>query len=1417
YAHYLEATANQRRDLRDILAWFDGGSDLAAVPFDVLSRTYAAESFLGAEPGFDAVEQLPGLAEADEAARKKGVGEMLARRATAMLSNIADVVAKYEDGFDGSLSRIAAMRKYVNEGNEYDFLPAHVALMPVESFAPPEGGYGEVRDHLFPEGGWVYPGLAETRMEDALLTARNILAGGFAAEGSLGAAVREWEERYKTARAEARDELGAVLDGFRTTLAQDLGYWDLQIDVEDQNPFAGIFEDYAGDLAERHPLWKRLLRQRFQMVKIDLAAEQGARVTEAEATAVAQNLKRDAPEVALDWQGKGAADLTAIRGLFAEDAARVLRRSENLFDLELKVEAEGPLVVSNLARGAVTAKPFAGPEEPVITEAEVKEWSERNYWELVRDPDFEGAIQPQPAAAPTEEDGEAVLQEATATTEICEANRPDRDWEAAVWFLPEPTATPNAIAWPLTTPGAFKARITITGWGGVPLARVTVPLEVAPAELSGELKLDGGPIEPDLGESLLGYVDGPMSERPDFPLFREGPFRTQLCGALSQYLMDETAEAPGLKDPATAAEAMEVYGLFLPVPNAPASEITRGGPAAVEHVALGQFALKDPLEIELPRIRDVAVWVKATDVLGTELAGAESTILYREARLDGPGPRELVLQDGDVLGAEARLETPAGVAEGRAEEHEFDRAADLGGVELGVELPAYAERSFAASGQFVLQGPDQAEVGGIDGGTVWSNILARVPEPISGAAFEIENLDVVLLANGLSLDALLRGTDEIQSLLVPQTVRLSPLPRSGALDLGEIPVRRYTTSPVEMRATVSDWAGRRIDAPDAEVTLSDAPLAFAEGVFRGQLSFRGYAERLEVKAAVDLPDGSKAERLAELRLAAIGDPLNPSPPAPVELKVPVYLPGSLQVVGSFALEGAADDAQGTLEVEVSIADTGGGDPWTALPGERFAFDLSFPVKPGMRIVVRAKGEVGGTTYEGEARGLVPIEATGLPTLLDLGSITLRETGGMLAVPNLIGRDADEAVAEFGARFTINVLRPTSAENPAEAGQIFTQTPPPHEPGAPSRLPAGGVITAGAYRKAETLVLPDMRGQVGTEAQAELLAMGVIATLSDGAAAGPGEEPGRVASHAPPGGTEIDPARQQVVLSVLTEAPPEPEPELEPEPEPEPEPETPPLPPPPPAEEIVGGYLGTIRLARVEIVSNEPDVRFSLDCTSFESCAPRWVDTFASSARRAIEEIERERQREEREERGLESLPAIPGEVIGEVLDEIGVAIALAIGQAGVIVMDVLFQGLDIGLVVEKAADGTMFVRLPGAEPAIQQVLDRAVLTADEAGAVTFVVSGYRLPNMTAPLDVEGRLVPQDERVALELRISVREPGTGSRGALSFVGDLAAGEVTPRPLLGERAAQIAAEMENPSGRIATVSRPLIDLQARLEEE
>lgn len=1407
YAHYLDATANPRRDLKAIEDWFKGGSVLAKAPFEVLSRHYATESFLGAGYVFTTPADLPGMAEASPDAQRAEIAAKLTLRTTAMLSAIADVVAKYEDGFGKALGRIAAMRKYVGAGDGYDPLPAHLALMPVDSFKGPAGGFGPVAEHLFPGGDWVDRALGETTPEDALLATINPLETGLAGDGDVGIALKDWEDGYREALAAARDDLGQVLDGFRTSLAQDLGYWDLQADIADENPFNGIFAIDTGSLARAHPLWKRLLRQQFQAAKIDHAATHSERITEAEAATIVAAFRVDGRKAAPDWAGGDFSAVQALQADFKAAGERLIRRSENLFDLDLKLDDPRPPVVGDAASASLAAKPFAGPEDPLISADEVRDWSDRNYWELVRNPDF-SAEMPSPLPPDAASGGPISDQAAALPLAGCIADRPDRNWEQAVWFQPEPPGTGNAMVWPLTVPGEFVIRVTITARGGVPLARKDIPLAVAPAELRGVLDLEGGPIDPGRGEILRGFIDGRPSERPEFPLAGAGAFRTQLCGALSDALADLSGGVPAPVPPDQAADKINVKAAYLPVANAPASAIELSEDAGVERLARGIYVLKAPLKLVLPRIHDVPVLVEVVDVTGAELTGADSHIRYRDARLPGPGPVQLTMSEGDPLSADATLDLPGGRAEGRSELVEFARERDAAGIALSVELPVYDTARLVISGTFQLQAADLAEIGGIGGGMLNANILAGSSQAVSGDTFTLRNPGPVFLANGLALDGLLHGSDAMQSLLVPAYAGLATLPRGGDFEIA-VPLRRYETPEVDLVAKITDWAGRTVDPAGVTVALDGIALGVRDGVFRGGLQFAGRAERKALTAEMNLADGTRISRLAELGIDVIGDALAPEPPAPVEVRLPVYLPGSLRVTGRIETAG---NVSGSIDVMIG-PEGGAGDPWTVLSGEQFVFDLSFPVRPGAKIVVAVKATGSdGSPMIAAASGRAPVVATGLPTILNLGRIDLKLQNGPLEVPNLIGMDADKAVRDFGNMFSIKVLRPKSADDPKDAGRVFVQVPPAHSDARPSRLPKGSVLTIAAYRKDARVIMPDMTGQKGSAAQAALLKLGIVGTLSEGRAAEADEVVGHVARHVPPPGALIDPGRQKATLFVLREAgaelpvPPDDPPEVTPDP--------PPVAPDPPVmAEILGGYAGKVRVTRIKGVSRLPDFPIRVDCSAYAACADRLVDIVDTEARKALAELKRA----EAEDDDTSIVPDISGALDGA-MDAIGIAIMLGIGIFGVAILDRAFEGVEVGLVVGQTEDGDLRLNIPGIDPAGQEVMSKVRVQRGDDGGIGFSLFNYRAPDQAAeapPMNLEGGLAMDGDVAQFSLRIWTNAPE--GQFDLRFAGDFSAAEQPPELDMEGEWNSIKASMEAPPARVASRLKPLEALMEQLSED
>uniref|UniRef100_UPI003B52E4A5 hypothetical protein n=1 Tax=Roseovarius indicus TaxID=540747 RepID=UPI003B52E4A5 len=1445
YDHYLGATANPRRDLRDLIAWFEGEQTPDNVPDDILGRAVARQMF-ALDPGSAPSSGRAALMgeEGDETEFLRKSQTLLQTRVETMLADITDMVGKYEDGFDKVLKRVAKFEKFVARAEGYRIAPVHVAIMGVGGFDPPGGRYGKVEDHLFPDGAWtedMYSGSAENE----LLSSLNVGDLSFAADGSVGAALREWETSYEQALDDARDGVGERIAPMQTTLLDDKQWMTSRITPIYSDETAR-FEVMVGmstdELAAAHPLFPRILRQAFQANKVQRVAAQAARVGEVELAAVGKELKADGPE------GKAPEiasvdDLKAAGDGFILSAGELIALTGDLFEIDVAGDGLSAHFVGNTVERSFAAKPRTGEGMPVVTPDDLKAWIDRVYWEVARNHDFSGPVQrigvdPErdiafPPALLPEEAGAAHVPPLMT----CDASRTDGDYEARVVVLPGDED--HALHLPLVSPGVFYLRAVAVSRHDVPLARADLKFEVAPAELRGALEVTGGEIDTAQGEKVELHVGGRpwrklVSETADLPaqadrhpiltLHGAGLFRAQLCGTLSQIMLNTEPVPPKLNLPSEAARNLETAGFFFPSPHAATAELIESDTVTSVAMEPGVFGLKAPVEIVLPRAEAVPVSLIAKDASGAEVTPEESRVHVGDESHAGPWPVSLDLEDGDALTGTAEMTVVGGTARGTTEPVAFSVADHVGGLELEVEIPAYARGNLDVTGRFVVP-EDMDGFGGIAGGQIWSNLLPDSGAVLRRAGFGFANAEAVALANGLSMEALLYADDEVETYLTAAIPGRAALPEGGRLDLGDLSVEVLRAKTFQLTVTLEDWTGRTLlDPGAARVTLDGSAFEEVNGRFTIRTSFRGRKQERALLVSYATPDGDLTETV-KIGADIVDDPLNPTDPDPIVIRLPFYQPGSLRLSGTSAF----DDARFADEAPRGQFGTGFRakpvmDDWEEIVGRPFLFDLSFPVPVGAPLMVSGKTRIGMNSFKGSVSAAAPDTAGAGTVTLDMGVLKFEPFLDLIPMPDLVDMTVDEVEQAYGETFTFQVSRPKVAERDEDIGRIYVQAPLPDDsPDRPSLVPRGMLVSLAAYEDpAEGLVvLPPVTGMDEPAARAILKGLDerIVVTTVPGRPAEEGEEPDRVLEQSPGGGTPIDPATQGVTLTVTTfvtasvapEEGEEDEGEVREPVEPDggendggDEEET----GDPGAFAVAGEWVGTFRVTHVELdVSVEEGSRIAITCREARPCAHRWVAIMAEELEKEIERQEAEAAARE-DDSGLGSL----GEAVTVgALDGFGLAIIGVAAFGGVAVIDMMFEGIDYGMIVRQSEEGEISLQLPDDESGLSAFLALADASVGEDGGLVLSMEDRRMDQ--ALVTLRGRISPTSAGARMEVTLSARGTGQEGDATITMVGDMVRGVPDMTPILPRLQAQLVGALENPPAHYRGLLAPL---KAKIDE-
>lgn len=663
-----------------------------------------------------------------------------------------------------------------------------------------------------------------------------------------------------------------------------------------------------------------------------------------------------------------------------------------------------------------------------------------------------------------------------AAAEGCAATSP-------VW-LGAATAEPD---WqpPSTVAGRYALRVTALSARSAPVAQAKLDLVFVPARLEGELVLEGTPpagIAPDYEVFAAG------AEAPLLHLSQAGAFEAPLCAL----------PAAGL--PAAFAGSRREAGW------AARSEIV----AAVA-VSPGAYRLPRPLTLRFSW--PVSIAVAAVDLAGAPVVAAVELGIAGVTLPLVPGESATrLLRDQDEVTARARFTLPSGTVEAAAEPLVYtpEKGERL---TLRVQLPFYGAGGLNIAGRFTA--PDGAKrIGPVVEGIVAGDVVGRQRVGADGR-FALVNDQPVRGGDRIALDAVLA---DAEGRLLSPAVPVVASAAGPTVDLGEITVAPHgiEQGPVRVRAT--DWAGAPLPAEGTSVSIGgQAARPVTEG-FEGSWTFTRRDETVEVKAAYAMPAGATVAETATLSLPGLPMPgVALTPPDPVDLRLKLYLPGSLLVAGRLEGDRALPE-QVKLRVEQ-------GDPalvrtWLVAVDEPFSLPLAVPVRLLFPIRVTASAQTATAEYVGSGFAPAPaLAGAGGVAVAEVGRIVLRAVPRRVALPDLAGLDVEVAarrLEQAGLKMQVMAER-RRPERSADAGRVLRQEPRPA-----SRVAIGSTVSVWAYDAFRRATVPDLHGLGVREAAALLREYGLSVRRQPLGRAPKGERGGVIVGQSPPHPAQVAP-------------------------------------------------------------------------------------------------------------------------------------------------------------------------------------------------------------------------------------------------------------------------------------------------------
>lgn len=1030
------------------------------------------------------------------------------RQVAQALLDVAQMADRFEDTYDTALGVMGETESKAKEGDGHTLSPYDVEFFDPNSFQEAWAG----------ESPWAAL-LNDTMPTQVLYPGQSITWPGL---DRVKQASEDWVKDYRSATRKAYDDMTKVMAGFQSRITPLTS-----LDQLFNNPLSGLLEAAPGDLALRHPLWPAQLRLALQFKQVERAIARTNRVQQSEVEALLKTFK-------FYGEGMGVAptQLWDARTLSDTRYKRNLVLAEKMFDIKL---AFTPDVKPTLGEEVLVKAATSIIQDSHITADQIKGWSQKHIWEIVREEDSPEWVGPQPGSSKPD-------------TLACQFRTGEGAFPDKV-FAKNSKDKPEQIYAPVSS-GKFKLRLTILTSGDVPMSQQEIPIQIEPARLAGEVQAVGLQASNATYSIYLHerFADASKAARVIMP--RAGRFEAYLCEFYSFELAKDYDTAPRSKDHG------QIDGYFDATAGAGLLGLQQfmSERAEVRYKAKGLFEISKPLVVTIDQPVDIDVAV--TDVTRTPIKDAEITVTAGNGRpnvdaalgtreVRGPPPVRINLMPDDVVGAKAKLDTPDGPAEAESNDryvHRPDAAKPQDtkkAATLEIALPLYETGRLSVTGRFV-EGPNpvgggQIRAAGLTGDQ--GTIAVR-----SDGAFDIVNSGKrVLLSKPIVFQALLHDSSPEKWLLRAGDGNFqAPLPQreDGKVDLGDIAVGRAQLRPVKVTVSVTDAAGNGIKTNRVELTLSDQPVpALDEEKFRGDWTISKWDEEATLKARFRLPDDTWVEATHTLKVSDIGDRFDPKDPKPVEIQLPIFLPGSLAFIWQGRIEGETGPVPAVADFVVKVSDPKGEDGAFDSLGRELNYPFDLAVRVGAVIEVAAEASDDRKRYAGTLVAGAPEPGK---KEARLGEVVL--TARQAVVPDLFGKTQAEALALLEERgLKLVPAKGDAPDSDAKAGRAYSQTPTAGEAGKPALLPIGGEVTVVFYTETKTVAVPAVRGLPFEDAIAALAGAGFVAQKTPLGPAPEGQEPDIVVAQDPKPGDPGVKAGQTVIISYYEPPPPPPPP------------------------------------------------------------------------------------------------------------------------------------------------------------------------------------------------------------------------------------------------------------------------------------
>ncbi len=544
--------------------------------------------------------------------------------------------------------------------------------------------------------------------------------------------------------------------------------------------------------------------------------------------------------------------------------------------------------------------------------------------------------------------------------------------------------------------GRFLLTAELISAQDVVLAEAEAPLSVFPAELSGQVTVNGSlPENTDiriyLGDVFQGLSGGaggfsiPLDQVSDSVLIKLG-LRKAITRSSKKLESHALSQVNGVDDKKSNASELSA--------------------------SPGLLRVNDPLVLNYGP--GVLINVLVTEASGLKVSDADVTVSSGSASSATPDALFLPLQNGDVIQAQATRDEPSPGVTSPSVSLSYDPSTGLD-PSITLVLPYFEIGQMDISGYFE-SAPSNPNPVSVVGGRLWGNATDNVDVREDGH-FSFKNEKQVILAGGLLINASLK--DKEDKLIRPvQRPFPHPLRPGSTFSIGPIPVEPYTVDLDPIIVEVRDWTGQGLKSVDLSIGDQTANPTSAFGDFEGSWSFTKYGEKVQLVASVAVPGTGDIKESHEISIDEIKDHDAPSLPGPIAIKMPVYAPYTLSLIGGIRFNETFDNpADKPQFVDLTFSIDGGAK--NVATDTDYYYDITSLAVIGQEIVISGEATEAGKTYRGETRiGVNDKETTLRPPTLIL-STTGAQAGSSLdtilaEIQRIAGpfeQSRDEAIAK----------------------------------------------------------------------------------------------------------------------------------------------------------------------------------------------------------------------------------------------------------------------------------------------------------------------------------------------------------------------------------------------------------------------